>query len=294
MKFNHIYVIAVLMWGLLSSCISEDYSDCYNRYVVDLSYVGDGKTEIFPSKINKVQMYIFDNEEKCIHQYGLTQEEVSQQRVMLPPLETGDYRIVFLGNTHSTDVKDLSTRGGLEELHFGAEAYWNNAEVSGNDSLYWAAIDQKIEPFVPERQITYNTAHFAASHYDISVDVIGIPSAPKVILTGVSPYTSFNNVATEDAQAEYVLDVSYDGVSKAKATCNILRHLDHENVYLKVLSQGGEELACICFADFLQKNSTYLDCSKHEVLIPFKVEFKSANVEVTLPDWFVVEINPEF
>ena len=47
MKLNHIYVIILLMWGLFSSCISEDYSNCYNRYVVDLSYVGDGDKEIF-------------------------------------------------------------------------------------------------------------------------------------------------------------------------------------------------------------------------------------------------------
>ena len=128
MKLRNIALTLLLAGGLSTSCIKEDHSECYNVYRLALSYTGDGKTEIFPSKINKVQMYIFDNEEKCIHQYGLTQEEVSQQRVMLPPLETGDYRIVFLGNTHSTDVKDLSTRGGLEELHFGAEAYWNNFE----------------------------------------------------------------------------------------------------------------------------------------------------------------------
>ena len=294
MKLSHIYVIVALMWGLLSSCISEDYSDCYNRYVVDLSYVGDGTKEIFAEKIDRVQMFIFDEVNTVVSKTMLTDEEVRLQRVMLPPLEEGNYRIVFLGNTYSTSVKDLSIRSSLSGLCFGADAYWSGEQVSGNDPLYFAALDQTIAPFDSERQITYNTAHFASSHYDISVDIIGVPSAPKVVLAGVSPYTDFNNAAATDVEEEYVLEVVHDGESTAKASCNILRHLDHENVYLKILSQNGDELASVRFADFLKANSSHIDCSKHEVLIPFKVEFKSANVEVALPDWFVIEVSPEF
>ena len=294
MKLSHIYVIVALMWGLLSSCISEDYSDCYNRYVVDLSYVGDGTTEIFAEKIDRVQMFIFDEEGTVVSKTMLTDEEVHLQRVMLPPLDEGEYRLAFLGNPYSTSVKDLSLRSSLSGLSFGADAYWSGEKVSGNDPLYFASLDQTIAPFDSERQITYNTAHFASSHYDISVDIIGVPSAPRVVLTGVSPYTDFNNVATAAAEYEYELEAVYDGESAAKASCNILRHLDHENVYLKILSQNGDELASVCFADFLKANSSHIDCSKHEVLIPFKVEFKSANVEVALPDWFVVEVSPEF
>lgn len=294
MKFNHIYVIAMLMWGLLSSCISEDYSDCYNRYVVDLSYVGDGSKEIFSEKIDKVQMHIINEANEVVCRISLTDEELRQQRVMLPSLGEGDYRIVFLGNSYTSSVRNMSVRSGLSDYCFGADAYWRGDEVSGNDPLYIASIDQTIALFDPERTTTYSKACFAASHYDVSVEIVGVPSAPKVVLTGVSPYTDFNNVAATDADAEYVLNVAHDGASVATASCNILRHLDHENVYLKVISQNGEELVSISFADFLQKNSSRIDCSRHEVLIPFKVEFKSATVEVSLPDWFVVDISPEF
>ena len=104
MRSSRIYVFLLLMWGLFSSCISEDYSNCSNRYVVDLSYTGDGKDEIFPDKINNVRMYIFDEVNSCIYQTQLTDQEVKAQRTLLPPMEEGDYRIVFLGNPHSTEV----------------------------------------------------------------------------------------------------------------------------------------------------------------------------------------------
>ena len=294
MRFNRIYVFLLLMWGLASSCISEDYSDCNNRYVVDLSYLGDSSKEIFSEKITKVQMYIFDASDKCIYQAQLTEDEVARQRTMLPAMDQGDYRIVFLGNPYETEVSGLAEGAGFENIIFGAEDYWAGKVVSSNDSLYLASIRQTILPFSSERKISYNTAYFAASHYDVSVEVVGVPSAPKVVLTGVSPYTDFNNVAATEDCADYVLETVHDGASKATARCNILRHLDHENVYLKVLDAEGNEMASVNFADFLEENSEHIDCSKNEVHIPFKIEFKSTNVEVTLPDWWVMHVNPDF
>lgn len=295
MKLNHIYVFLLLMWGLASSCISEDYSDCYNRYFVDLSYSGDGKKDIFSEKINKVQMYIFDEENSCVYQVPLTEDEIRQQRTMLPKLEAGDYRIVFLGNPHTTGVAGLEDSAGPESVFFGAEDYWEGNVVSGNDSLYMASVSQTIFPFSYDRQVFNTTAVFAASHYDISVEVIGVSSAPRLVLTGVSPYTDFNNVATTGTETTYVLDVVYDGGVKATAKCNILRHLDHENVYLKVLDAEGKEMVSVNFVDFLRQNIGYIDCSKNEVLIPFEIEFNSlSEVEVTLPDWWVMHVNPDF
>ena len=294
MRFNRIYVFLLLMWGLASSCISEDYSDCNNRYVVDLSYLGDSSKEIFSEKITKVQMYIFDASDKCIYQAQLTEDEVARQRTMLPAMDQGDYRIVFLGNPYETEVSGLAEGAGFENIIFGAEDYWAGKVVSSNDSLYLASIRQTILPFSSERKISYNTAYFAASHYEVSVEVVGVPSAPKVVLTGVSPYTDFNNVAATEDCADYVLETVHDGASKATARCNILRHLDHENVYLKVLDAEGNEMASVNFADFLEENSEHIDCSKNEVHIPFKIEFKSTNVEVTLPDWWVMHVNPDF
>ena len=294
MKLNHIYVIVLLMWGLLSSCISEDYSDCYNRYVVNLSYLGDGQTEIFPDKIDKVQMSIFDKAGNCLSRTMLSDEEVAAQSVMLPSLAEGDYRIVFLGNPYSTSTKDLTLRSSFSDLCFGADAYWNGEEVSGNDPLYWASVDQTIEPFDEQRQVTYSTAHFAASHYDVSVEVTGTPSALKIVLEGVSPYTDYNNIAAADAETSYILNSVYDGSDKVTAVCNIMRHQDHENVNLKVLSLEGTELAVVNFAEFLSENSKYIDCSKQEVVIPFQVGFKSAEVEITMPDWAITDVTPEF
>ncbi len=295
MRLYRIYVFLLLMWGLASSCIREDYSDCNNRYVVNLSYLGDSQTEIFPQKITKVQMYVFDVSNTCIYKTLLTDDEVAGQRTMLPPLDAGDYRIVFLGNPYDTEVRGLESSASSDEIFFGAEGYWDGRDIHGNDSLYLASVQQTILPFSSERQTSYTTAYFASSHYDVSVEVVGVPTAPKIVLTGVSPYTDFNNVATTEASADYVLKAEHDGASKATAKCNILRHLDHENVYMKILDAEGNEMASVNFEEFLQENKEYIDCSKNEVHIPFKIEFKSlSDVVVSLPDWWVMNVNPDF
>ena len=41
---------------LLTGCIREDRSDCSCDVFLDFLYTGDGQTDIFPDKIDKVNM----------------------------------------------------------------------------------------------------------------------------------------------------------------------------------------------------------------------------------------------
>ena len=37
-----------------------------------------------------------------------------------------------------------------------------------------------------------------------------------------------------------------------------------------------------------------IDCSKHEVLIPIRIEFKSGEITVSVPEWYIEQVKPEF
>lgn len=65
-------------------------------------------------------------------------------------------------------------------------------------------------------------------------------------------------------------------------------------MYLKVLDADGGVMASVNFAEFIQKHADHIDCSKHEVVIPIKVEFNASqtDVKVTIPDWWVVDVHP--
>lgn len=291
MKLRNILLYLVLMGGLSTSCIKEDHSDCHNVYRLAMSYKGDGTEEIFPERIGRVDLYVFDQQNNCVESFRLSESELQAQLVTLPPLTPGEYRVVCIGNAYET-------RTDLAQMRFAAEDYVNGETTSGNDSLYWSSTDYSIEPFDAKKTEEVRTALFASSHYDVSVEVEGLPAEtkaaekPVIELVGVSPYTDFTNKAFGDPTT-YVMETYAEGTT-ATSFSNIMRHTDHGNVMLRVKSSSGQVLAQKSFAEHIAELG--IQTEKHEVLIPFRIEFNanSVSVKITAPTWYIVNVKPEF
>lgn len=307
MKLRNIALCLLLVGGLSASCIREDNSDCHNIYRLAMCYNGDGTTDIFQQKITDVDLYVFDQDSRCISSWTLSDAEVEAQLVTLPPLDPGDYRIVCVGNAYDTKVENLESKD-LSNITFAAADYINGETVSGNDPLYWSSIDYTIEPYNEYKLEETKTTYFASSHYDIIVEIVNAPDYigknPKVELVGVSPKTDFHNTAKGTA-TDYIMNTVHDGVKTTTAVNNIMRHKNHEDVYLKVTGEDGTPVATINFAEHLAKYKAYINPELHECQIPFLIEFGTPgyplpseditlDVKISLPTWFVELVTPDF
>lgn len=300
MKLTKIVFCLMLLGGSLASCIREDFDDCYSINKLLLSYKGDGTTEIFNDKICRVEMYVFDAENKCVNSSTLPKDQVESRTAALPPLAAGNYRIICVGNTHSTRIDNISA-GDFSQIRFASEDYLAGNDVSGNDSLYYASTYYTVKPFTGRDDYHEQTIEFASSHYDVLVEVAGIPVAenragglPVIQISGVTPMTDFENNVTGDP-TDYTLETQYESSSMLlTARANIMRHENHEDVNVRLFpTRAGESLAEVNLAEFLAANPI-IDCSKHEVLIPIRIEFKSGEVTVSVPEWYVEQVKPEF
>ena len=187
--------------------------------------------------------------------------------------------------------------GNLEQVVFAAEDYLAGKTVSGNDPLYWSSIDYTIAPYSEFRLIETKTTYFASSHFDVIVEVEGVPALtkasgyPTIELVGVSPQTDFTNKARGQATT-YVMNAAHDGASTLSASGNIMRHSNHEDVYLRLAGTGGASLVEVNFAQHIAKYD--IDVTKHECVIPFKIEIGSASISVSVPSWFIENVTPDF
>lgn len=294
MKFRNLLMCLLLVGGLSASCIKEDNSDCFNIYRLALSYLGDENSEIFPEKIDRVDMYVFDGTGACITSTRLSEAEMQAQMTTLPPLEEGTYRIVCVGNAYETTVENIDSKD-LSSTTFAANDYINGETVSGNDPLYWSAIDYVIAPYDEYKQIETKTTYFSSSHYDIFVEVVGVPALKadrdvQIVLRAVSPYTDFNNRAFGQATS-YQMETEHDGNVTLSSTANIMRHSNHQDVYVDVIA-GGDVLASVNFAEHIKNFD--INTQLNECLIPFRIELGATNVKVTVPSWFVENVTPDF
>lgn len=299
MKLTKLIFCLTLLAGGATSCIREDLDACLNTNKLLLSYKGDGVTEIFSDKICRVEMFVFDAENRCVNSSILPKEQVASRTVTLPPLAAGDYRIICLGNTHDTRVEGIET-GDYGRMFFAAGDYFDKKQVAGNDSLYYATASYAVLPYSAHKEEDQTkTIEFASSHYDLLVEVAGVSPVgnragllPVLEVCGVSPCSDFENRACGEA-TDYLLETEYEA-GLLTARTNIMRHKDHENVDVCLRpALGDEPLATVNLASFLADNPV-IDCSKHEVLIPIRIEFKSGEITVSVPEWYVEQVKPEY
>ena len=286
---------------LLASCIKEDYTDC-ERCTLTFSYMGDGTWDIFPEKITRVSLYVFNSDDDLVQTKSIEQNDLKAFQGTKLNLEPGNYRVVGVGNAFDkTEVTNLSSSSSMSDVQFHHPNANNGGKVEGNDSLY---LGQKMIT-IPSTYWYEDDVPFQSSHLKVSYTVKSYvnPTAESTTradgflelrVKNLLPQTDFNNVAN-GTKITYNPALAYDpSKSEHNGYFNIMRHSKDADVEFELVDKStGKVVHTLKLADFLNE-FTQIDVTKQEVLIPIIVEFKNIGVDVTIPDWMIHNVTPDY
>ena len=150
-------ILYILLLVTVTGCIKENLDDC--ETTLYFSYLGDGTKEIFPQKIEKVDMYIYNQNNVFVQKTVLNRKELNRQRGTTLNLPSGQYHIICWGNSlNDTRINEGSS---LQNNLVGAPHYFTKELISTNDSLYFGEREITIVNESLFQQCAYKNANRA-------------------------------------------------------------------------------------------------------------------------------------
>lgn len=285
---------------LLTGCIREDRSDCSCDVFLDFLYTGDGQTDIFPDKIDKVNMYVYSAADRSLAgEYELDKAALTEHQGIHLYLRPGDYRIVCWGNaaerTHIHKVYDEAKVA--EPVWFKSDEFF-----TGNDELYFS----ELEISVPETlRDVEGTCNFECSHIDMYVQLKGFKGAigPDgqeadivVAHTGLPAYTDFFNVPAQNEKCEVIPEIHDDPDNEDSYILryHVLRFSEQEETAIDIRDLEGNSIldeGPISVTDFIRNYGVEID-GVQEASVAIKLTLGPIGVEVA--DWNIVDVKPGF
>lgn len=291
------YVISLIAaFSLLTGCIREDRSDCTCDVLLSFIYMGDGDDDIFPEKIDQVNMYVYSAADNSLAgEYVFDKDALTAEQGAHLHLFPGNYRIVCWGNMfENTQVeKTYSEAKVAEPVWFKSDSY------TGTDPLYFS----DVEISVPESlQDVTETCEFESSHIDIYVKLKGFKGAMgqsgeevavNVSHTGCPAYTDFFNVPAAE-KCEVMPEIMDDPEDEDSYIMqyNVLRFTEDEATSLILTnSADGNEIYTVSIPDFIDRYEVEVD-GKQEAAVAIQITLGPVGVEVV--EWNIEDVFPGF
>lgn len=308
MKHLPIYLLVMLLWPS-SSCVTDSTKDCiYIDNNLKLEFVNINKKgeDTFLEKVKRVHVFIFDEEHLFVQKKVVEKNDLAifaGTEMSLPP---GKYFVVCWGN-----ALDQTTFSDLDNSTLLFDAFTKNSLVDSKliapngDPLYYGpkSAPELLEVVVPESEQVVKEVPFRSAHAQIRVYVKGMQDlndkgealAPLLSLDQVPDQTDFqlnrsNSYIKYQSIAEFI-DFADKSAFMFQFNSPLLDGNTKMNVYVNKQSDQ-EQLAEVNIAQFMvDHNTQYVDVDQIEVLI--QIEFKGAEVIVTLPKWEHIPVDPE-
>lgn len=290
-----LFTLAVAMpW--LNGCIREDRDDCKGRVMLRFRYVGDGTTDIFPDKIEKVTVYVYSADNGAlvgVSEYDKTALTKYQGADIY--LFPGRYEVVCWGNI-------LENSRAREGDRVAAPEHFTQDDIATNDRLYYGSLEVEVPETLAE---TDCFCDFVSSHVKMQVRLegfvgsvapgTGVGGTPDfhLAMTNLASYVDFDNVPAADEPVTYYPELTVDPQDPSSyiAAFNTLRFNDDNDIMLQVHSGTRAVLHEFGLADFLDQHQIGVE-GYHEAMVSIRIRANATGVVVE--DWESVDVTPGF
>lgn len=280
----------MLLVVLATGCIKEDLDSCDTNLI--FRYFVDGTKDIFPEKIEKVDLYVYSENGALIETIGLDQGDLRRYQGTPLNLPAGKYRVVCWGNTKNDTRIDQAM--ALNTALVAAPHYFTREIITTNDSLYIGSRD--IEIF--QDASNADTVYFSSSHIKMYLELDGLEDAAwtdgtspiEIEIGNLSPTVDFAKTFSSE-------NVSYRPITKKeedtpvyKSRFNVLRFNDNNSIYINLVSKKtSKTIYTLNLKDFMKYNQISVD-GINEVTIGIRFRFNGTSV--TVQPWDEEVIKP--
>ncbi len=280
----------MLLVVLATGCIKEDLDSCDTNLI--FRYFGDGTKDIFPEKIEKVDLYVYSENGALIETIGLDQGDLRRYQGTPLNLPAGKYRVVCWGNTKN-DTR-INQAMALNTALVAAPHYFTREIITTNDSLYIGSRD--IEIF--QDASNTDTVYFSSSHIKMYLELDGLEDAvwtdgtsPIEIEVGnLSPTVDFAKTFSKENVSYRPIVKKEENTPGYKSRFNVLRFNDKNSIYINLVSkETNKTIYTLNLKDFMQYNQISVD-GINEVTIGIRFRFNGTSV--TVQPWDEEVIKP--
>lgn len=274
---KHTLLISLICTLLTSCCINEDGSDCKNEYPLIFSYNGDGNTDIFQSKIENVDLYVFGQDNNLVLKQHIDKVDLATFQGTRLDLFPGKYRVVLWGNI--TPMTTIRNEHDLAEAELATMNYYNSSTIINNDSLYYSS----REIYVPNTSMAPDTMKIVGAHIKLIINIHGSTQV-NVRVNNLAPTYNFAMHSLKP-----LTDHRPTGTNSFNF--NILRILDDNIVMVELYDSSTNELIyTLSLKDYMIQNNISVS-NRNEVTIV--IEFYISELGIIVLPWEDDDLHPE-
>ena len=311
MRLFHLF-FALFVVVIFSKCIDDSSGECpidiENNFILKFRYVSDGPEELFIEKIKRVDVFVFKEDGQYVMTRSADLAALTSFAGITLDLDPGSYRIVCWGNaSEKTFISPLSTNSMMKDAFVSYTALRNGTVATNGDTLYYALDHTVLSPSlkattvsetVIERILDFHNAFVKVQVYIkglVDKDPLGNLLAPVIEITGVTSGYNFE-MQTFGNAVRYLNTSAFENISGEKIaaiTFYTLRFKDDNPIEIRIKkSSDGSTLTTINLKDFMKENNITVE-GIEEALVPILVEYKEASVEISIPEWGQIPVDPE-